>query len=304
MTRDEEGDLENNMARFHGLMRESGATLVSTDPYERWKVTVTPQVAESLLKLSDTFQRPLSEDTVRAYARAQSRGEWMPCVDPLMITSEQWTMLDGQHRCASIKKSGLAQQFEVVVRPRSTIVPLDQRKPRSVSATDSAINQRAPLNSRVQSAVEIATFGPSPILRPSRLERGCARDAFSKESLSFVAELSAKKMVRLPAPVLAVAIMAHEKHPEQARLFFGAMTQNSAVVMGREWAVLRYMCARILGIRSATEGDEERRKRSPGGGSVRRELYVRTANAWNAFVAGRDITHTKYSVDGPVPDID
>lgn len=294
----------DNKSRFYQLMRDAGATLVSTDPYERWKITVTPDVADALLAISDPFQRALSDTTARYYARIQARGEWMPYVDPLMVTSEHYTTLDGQHRLSAVKRSGIPQKFEIVIRPRATIVALDQRKARGISDTDSAIRQRAPLNNRVQAAVEIAMWGTGPIIHVSRLERGKARDAFSTEALEFAAEVSTKRTVRLPSPVLAVAIQAFEKHPAEARQFFLAMAQNSAVVMGREWAVLRYMCAKILGLGPVGPVSGEIRKRAAAGGQgTRRELYVRVAHAWNAFISGNDITHTKYSPNIGDPEI-
>lgn len=291
-----EAKSESNKRRFHELMRVAGAVLVTTDPYERWKLTITPHVADALLGLRDEFQRPIGVEVVRRYARAQENEEWIPYVDPLMITSEHWTLLDGQHRCAAIKKSGVPQPFEIVVRPRATIVALDQRKARSVSHTDSAIRMRPPLSIAVQAAVEIALFGPHPLVTPTRTERGLARDKFNPASIEFARQLTAKTLVRLPSSVIAVAIQAHEKHPAESREFFFALAQNRPVAMGREWSVIRYMCAKILAGRDRVAGRDR-----AGGGHSRRELYVRTANAWNSFISGKDIAHTKYRGDSEIP---
>lgn len=92
---------------------------------------VTPEYAQELLK-RNTSNRPLSAYTVEQYAAAMERGEWKFNGDTIRI-SESNVMLDGQHRCHAIVKSGIPQRY-IIVRglPDEVFQTIDQGKKRTV----------------------------------------------------------------------------------------------------------------------------------------------------------------------------
>lgn len=65
----------------------------------KW-IDVTPDMAEAWLKRNFN-NRPVSQDTVRAYAREMQRGRWMPVHQGIAFDIED-NLVDGQHRLLAI----------------------------------------------------------------------------------------------------------------------------------------------------------------------------------------------------------
>lgn len=68
----------------------------------KW-IDVTPGMAEAWLKRNFN-NRPVSQDTVRAYAREMQRGRWMPVHQGIAFDIED-NLVDGQHRLLAILMS-------------------------------------------------------------------------------------------------------------------------------------------------------------------------------------------------------
>lgn len=67
-------------------------------------IDVTPDMAETWLKRNYN-NRPVSQDTVRAYAREMKRGRWMPVHQGIAFDVND-NLVDGQHRLLAIVMSG------------------------------------------------------------------------------------------------------------------------------------------------------------------------------------------------------
>lgn len=63
-------------------------------------IDVTPELAETWLKRNFN-NRPVSQDTVRAYAREMKRGRWLPVHQGIAFDIED-SLVDGQHRLLAI----------------------------------------------------------------------------------------------------------------------------------------------------------------------------------------------------------
>lgn len=93
------------------LDREAGekaAQLVSLQT--RW-IDVTPDMAQAWLQRNFN-NRPVSQDTVRAYAREMKRGRWMPVHQGIAFDVED-NLVDGQHRLLAIVLSGCTVRLMV-----------------------------------------------------------------------------------------------------------------------------------------------------------------------------------------------
>lgn len=93
---------------------------------------LTPSRAQGFLD-SMVANRKLSDRRVEMLADALSRGEYVFNGDPLKFNS-QGRMVDGQHRCAAVIKSGVSIPILIVenLKP-SAIETIDGGKPRSMS---------------------------------------------------------------------------------------------------------------------------------------------------------------------------
>ena len=282
---------------FVSLMARIGARLVATVPYERWIASIGPREAEALLAVNDPGQRKRIESAVATYAVDMLSKRWMRCVNPLSFSSEDFTMYDGQHRCWAVVKSGTTQEFEIVVRPRSTVAALDAQKARSISATRKALGIGRPIHNTAQAAAEVALFGPEPHARKflTRTQRIAAVDQFSDAAIEMAHNLASRWTVRLPAGCVAAAIKAHTVNPKLAEEFFIGVAQNRHTVFGSASNNVRLLSNWIQ--------SEARRKNNTGGGYFMKESFCRAISAFNAEVRGEQLTKIHYFRDRAVPEI-
>ena len=95
------------------LDRESGEKAASLGKglvKTSW-IDVTPDMAETWLKRNFN-NRPVSQDTVNAYAREMKRGRWMPVHQGIAFDVND-ALVDGQHRLLAIVKSGCTVRLMV-----------------------------------------------------------------------------------------------------------------------------------------------------------------------------------------------
>ena len=102
-------------------------------------VAVTPALAEGWLK-TNFGNRPVSEDTVTAYARDAAAGIWVTTHQGIAF-SDKDELIDGQHRLLAIIKSGIACTVmvsfgwgaEIQGRPMKRMDVIDRGRTRSVA---------------------------------------------------------------------------------------------------------------------------------------------------------------------------
>lgn len=115
------------------LLQESGEILRS-----QW-IDVTP--AKAALWLENNFRnRPLSDDTVRAYARDMVAGQWVATHQGIAFNDRD-ELIDGQHRLRAIVLSGVTARMMVTFglpslidgKEMTTMDAVDRGRPRSVA---------------------------------------------------------------------------------------------------------------------------------------------------------------------------
>jgi hypothetical protein len=72
---------------------------------------ITPVKAEEMLA-ANTANRPLSKSTVRAFAEAMRRGDWLVTHQGIAVDSNG-VLVDGQHRLAAVIEAGLPVEMTV-----------------------------------------------------------------------------------------------------------------------------------------------------------------------------------------------
>jgi hypothetical protein len=78
-------------------------------------INLTPDVAEDLLEKVDArYQRRLSKRTVEKYSRDILSGNWTDTGDVIRLSKEGF-LVDGQHRCAAVVKSGKPLPHPVIL---------------------------------------------------------------------------------------------------------------------------------------------------------------------------------------------
>jgi hypothetical protein len=76
-------------------------------------ITVTQEIAHEFLAMNTERQRPVNNATVDKYTALMNKGEWEENGDVLRF-STTGQLLDGQHRCHAVIKSGKAQVWNIV----------------------------------------------------------------------------------------------------------------------------------------------------------------------------------------------
>lgn len=129
-------------------------------------VEVTPEVAGNWLK-HNTRNRKKYDPTADRYGRDMTGGRWPFTGDPVRF-SDKFVMLDGQHRCIAIKKSGTTQRLLVVSGlPTKTQAFMDNGRKRNAGHTLGI--DHTPYNTAVASLVRLALlWNPGGIWVPDR----------------------------------------------------------------------------------------------------------------------------------------
>ena len=97
--------MTNYQERLHQLIHPSKPQNLEDDMIKTEIISLTPQLAAEFLK-KNISNRPLKDCHVFVYQGAISRGEWKNNGDPIRF-SKSGNMLDGQHRCHAVIKTGI-----------------------------------------------------------------------------------------------------------------------------------------------------------------------------------------------------
>jgi hypothetical protein len=84
--------------------------------------TITPDMAAELLENHNNHNRPLNRERVKLYKREMEESRWKETHQGIAI-AEDGTLLDGQHRLAAIRESGIP-----VAMPVAYGLPVDSQK--------------------------------------------------------------------------------------------------------------------------------------------------------------------------------
>jgi hypothetical protein len=98
------------------------------------KMLVTPETAELYLAKKSSYQRAVSDKTVKRYAEAMRRGEWMSTPTHCIGISPDGFVVDGQHRLSAVVQSGCSIEMWVLKdAPVNTFSVIDQGRNRDTS---------------------------------------------------------------------------------------------------------------------------------------------------------------------------
>jgi len=97
------------------------------------EVLVTPDIAKSWLCTHADFQRSISPVTVRKYADEMRRGQWKYVPSLVIALTDEFQVVDGQHRLAAIIESGVPQLINVHYgADPSSFSVIDRGRPRTL----------------------------------------------------------------------------------------------------------------------------------------------------------------------------
>lgn len=120
-------------------LAQPGAPVPAAGPMRTVWVDVTPLQAAEWLR-NNFVNRPMTEDTIQAYARDMAAGIWVPTHQGIAFNDVN-ALIDGQHRLSAIIRCGLTIRMMVTYglpakikdREMTTMDAVDRGRPRSVA---------------------------------------------------------------------------------------------------------------------------------------------------------------------------
>jgi hypothetical protein len=196
-------------------------------------VTVSPDLAARWLK-NNFGNRPLREDTVRAYARDMRNGDWAQTHQGLAFNTED-RLIDGQHRLAAIVRAGKTLELMVTFGLRSklegkeltTMDCVDRGATRSVG--DQLTIQHGMKYGSITASVCAALAGLCCGERTRRLSVAQTLEVYRefKPDVQFVLENRVKEKGLKASGVLGGFAFAHAADPEVIERYFGELNRGA-----------------------------------------------------------------------------
>ncbi len=116
--------------------------------------TITPDRASIMLG-GDT-SRPISGRRVRHYSGMMSRGEWVDCHPSPIVIDERGRVVDGGHRLAAVRKSGVEIKAYVITGASSSLLHhIDDCKVRSLAERTPVLAQSRWANTLLVSTITL-----------------------------------------------------------------------------------------------------------------------------------------------------
>lgn len=103
--------LGKNLTGLPALAKDAGALAAELAGVQTRWMDVTPAIAELWLKRNFN-NRPMRQDTIRAYAREMKNGKWMPNHQGIAFNDRD-ELQDGQHRLSAVVMSGCTVRMMV-----------------------------------------------------------------------------------------------------------------------------------------------------------------------------------------------
>jgi hypothetical protein len=97
-------------------------------------MTITPELAKSILDTKNKHNRPMNRHHVKALANEMTRGTWKVNGDTICLNGDR--LIDGQHRLAAVIQSGVTiESFVIEGLPSDVFDTKDTGKRRSAADT-------------------------------------------------------------------------------------------------------------------------------------------------------------------------
>ena len=241
-------------------------------------VKVTPAMAQKWLE-GNTLNRTIKDRIVRFYADQMKRGLWQQNGSTLVFAADG-TLLDGQHRLWACIEANVA--FTTLVADgvsKESFVTIDTGTNRSAGDVINISGIKQNSSTVASAANHILNYRSGDI--NSAKKKVSRSDVLSfvqdnTELLEYVTlARSVKSNVRSHAAVaIAVCFMGGKKHPQPARNFLRKFMTGEELTAKSSILILRN---RLMAERRLRPFDR----------------LVMTANAWNAYIVGKQISHLK-----------
>ncbi len=249
-----------------------------------------PSFAQMLLDNTPKTQRTLRPRLVDRYAADMLANRWRVSGDPIRL-NDKLELIDGQHRCAAVIKSGVTLPdvvLETLYDPRAFEV-LDQAAPRNLRDV-MKLSGAMPVEPTVAAAIiyEHLDFQPRVLSMPQKLQvvTACPH-------LQAVREMASFRIAT--AGMLAAFLRCLRIDREAALSFYTAAFTNTPLIDGEFEENVRLLATWIY----ATKHEKRVGKTAEG---WKRETACRCFSAWNAWRQGRVLKRLIYSPPDAMPE--
>lgn len=107
-------------------------------------IKLTPELAREWLDTMPEYQRGVSKNTVAEYAKDMEEGRWVEGTGDAIRFNKQGQMIDGQHRCLAVIKSGVSIMVTIIDGLDDEVyLVLDKGRKRSAGDTIGGKNANA-----------------------------------------------------------------------------------------------------------------------------------------------------------------
>lgn len=257
-------------------------------------ITLTPELAREFLR-SNSLNRNLNMHVVERFAEEMARGNWLENGDAIR-RSIDGVLLDGQHRCAAVAKSGVAIRCILVEGlPKSTIITIDAGRPRSfadylkIQHHENA-DALAALT-RVLYLYEIGKFTTGTPIKPTFQQLKVVLDNHHDDMVSSLSvAASVRRRIRVSPSVLALGHYVFARiDPADAKDFFERLRDGVDLPEGNPILTLRRSIERDMTAQSGRRMDTVL-------------LMAILIKAWNAYRRGDEIRLLAWKRGGAAPE--
>ena len=255
-------------------------------------MTITPELAKSILDSSNNNNRNISTDRVDTYARAMSAGQWMLTHQGISFYDDG-ELADGQHRLMAVVKSGSTIQMLCTHGlSRMCLIGIDSGRPRDATGVIQIAGGGDDVTSRhvgiIRKAVKsglVRGMPPTSHLSPAEIYSVFKAN---KEKIDFGAKSMKKNAAKLGSAAVRVAACCAYGKIDHAKLvcFFDVL--SSGVMEKEEDRTVVTLREAILSGRINT-----------GAATASRDEIVTMCQMMKAYDDGAVMTRLKRSVVEP-----
>lgn len=245
---------------------------------------LTPSDARSIIDSHKNF-RSLSNSTVNTYTRLMNEGKWNLSI---ILIDTDGMLVDGQHRLAAVVKSGKDQRFVVISNwPKDNVLTLDNGSNRTRSQS---LKYSTPEMKHTNKKAAIAV-GIENITKDERITNTEAVDLYNKYH-DVVDQLIDIQADPFRGAIHAIAFAR--------AIVYLPWTRSDVVEAFRKMCDYDFSEPRMSGLKLYARLVSQSSV-SSGGASVRKELYLRCANALHSYLHNRELNQLRIPANDPFP---
>lgn len=247
---------------------------------------LTVERAKQLLKRVARGQRGVRDTHVRAIAQDMTKKRYVWTGEPIRVDSRGY-LIDGQHRLGAAVRSGTILHNVVlcVVKKKANIANIDEGVRRNIRDRRSILGKSL-LEYSVVASVAYEASQPDWALHT---RRGMSNEEVDSlidacpvaDEMNQLYAIAKRTYGRVDSALIAVCIrcLGVPGAKKDARLFFGAVVENSHSINGRESKQVKALCNHLMHMsveyREGRAKDDTRKRRT--------QTTHKTIEAWNAW---------------------